>query len=52
MRCRDPLYGQIKEKVPAKNVGTQHHLEDDGFHKDSLIVASTRIFFKHLIGKL
>lgn len=43
---------QIKEKVPAKSVGTQHHLKDDGFHKDSLIVASTRIFFKHLIGKL
>ena len=46
------VYGQIKEKVPAKNVGTQHHLEDDGFHKDNLILASTRIFFKHLIGKL
>lgn len=46
------MYGQIKEKVPAKSVGTQHHLKDDGFHKDSLIVASTRIFFKHLIGKL
>ena len=46
------VYGQNKEKVHSKKVGTQHHLEYDGFHKDSLIVASTRIFFKHLIGKL
>lgn len=50
--CMGKIIPNSDATVSSMTMKLQQKKDGDGFHKDSLIVASTRIFFKHLIGKL